>query len=196
MNSSRENAKNETQRSDYSGWAGRKAAPKERFLDKLGERLVFERAAVRLYESLLAKYDRDTDKESLPPIELLRQFHREEQAHREMLSKVIRKSGGDPEVITPSANIELVANHGWALVMQDPRTTFEECLHIIQLLELADGDGWELLIELAEASGMNEFIEEFRSACAQEENHLVNVKNWSRATIERKFIEENDQHRH
>lgn len=151
------------------------------FMDKLGDRIAFERTGTRLYEALLVKYEGTEDKENLPPLELLQQFHREELEHFLMLTEVMKKIGGDPTAVTPCANIDAVASQGWIQVMTDPRTTFEQCLHIIHLAELADNDSWELLIEVTEANGMTDIANEFRNALAQEENHLLNVRNWMRS---------------
>ena len=159
------------------------------FMDKLGDRIAFERTGTRLYEALLVKYEGTEDKESLPPLELLRQFHREELEHFLMLCEVMKKIGGDPTAVTPCANIDAVASLGWIQVMTDPRTTFEQCLHIIHMAELADNDSWELLIEVAEANGMQDYANEFRNALAQEENHLLNVRNWMRAFAQKGGIQ-------
>lgn len=151
------------------------------FIDKLGDRIAFERTGTRLWEGLLVKYEGTEDKENLPPLELLEQFHREELEHFLMLCEVMKKIGGDPTAVTPCANIDAVASQGWLQIMTDPRTTFEQCLHIIHIAELADNDSWELLCEIAEANDMKEYAAEFRNALAQEENHLLNVRNWMRS---------------
>ena len=151
------------------------------FVDKLGDRIAFERTGTRLYEALLVKYEGTEDKDNLPPLELLKQFHREEREHFIMLCEVMKQIGGDPTAVTPCANIDAVASQGWIQVMTDPRTSFEQCLHIIHLAELADTDSWEILVEMAEANGMKEFSNEFRNALAQEENHLLNVRNWMKS---------------
>jgi len=143
--------------------------------------LSISRTGTRLYEALLVKYEGTEDKQNLPPLELLKQFHREELEHFLMLSDVMRKIGGDPTAVTPCANIDAVASMGWIQVMTDPRTTFEQCLHIIHMAELADNDSWEILTEIAETNGMTDIANEFRNAMAQEENHLLNVRNWMRS---------------
>jgi hypothetical protein len=47
------------------------------FLDKLGERLAFERTGTRLYEGLLAKFDAVGSYDGGPTRELLTEFHDE-----------------------------------------------------------------------------------------------------------------------
>jgi rubrerythrin len=151
-------------------------------IDKIGERIVYEKMVIQLYEKLLDKH-RDSTSEELPPYELLKQFHREEIEHYRLLSDVMESLGGDPRTITPSGTMENVAVNGWPKVLDDPHSTFDQCLHIIHLAELGDNDSWELLVELAELSDMKDIAEEFRSCLAQEEGHLLNVRNWMRAHL-------------
>jgi hypothetical protein len=43
---------------------------------------------------------------------------------------------------------------------------------------LTDNAGWELLINLADNLGYDDLKTEFESALANEEEHLLNVRNW------------------
>jgi hypothetical protein len=97
-------------------------------LDKLGERLAFERSGTRLYEALLSKYDAFgsfTDGPSRDDLEHVRQ---EEYRHFTLLQAAIEQLGGDPTAVTPSANMQTTAAHGIKEVIVDPRTTLLQSL--------------------------------------------------------------------
>jgi rubrerythrin len=149
--------------------------------DKLGERLAFERTGTRLYEALLSKL------EAFPPIgwgpsrddlvEILEDEHR----HFMMLSSITKERGGDPTAMTLSAAIAGVMSEGIQKVLTDARTTLAQCLEAILVAELADHDGWETLIELAQNAGEDRLVEAFEEAERTEERHLERVRGWLRA---------------
>jgi rubrerythrin len=148
------------------------------FMDKLGERIAFERTGTRLYEALLSKYQGTEDKSSLPQIERIEQFYLEEMKHFQMVSEVMVKIGGDPTAVTPAADVAGVAAMGWVQVITDPRTTFQQSLETILQAELVDNAGWEVLIELAEGAGLSDIATQFQVALDEETIHLQTVKDW------------------
>lgn len=148
------------------------------FLDKLGERLAFERTGTRLYEALLSKWHGTEDKSNLPPLETLERFYNEEYSHFILLSDVMVELGGDPTAITPMANVSATAAFGWVNTITDPRVSFDQSLHIIHMAELADNDGWDMLIKLARDAGQKEIAVQFEKARAEEDEHLETVRFW------------------
>ncbi len=148
-------------------------------LDKLGERLAFERTAIRLYEALIAKFD-PSDEEALdgPSLEELEEIHDDELAHFELIREAIVSLGGDPTAITPSADVASTAQMGLPHVLTDPRTTFAQCLDTVLTAELIDNDGWAMLIYLAEALKHDDLAERFRQALEQEDQHLTSIRRW------------------
>lgn len=150
------------------------------FLDKLGERIVFERTASLLYEALLRKYHDTKDKTKLPPIERMEQFYFEERKHFDMTCEIMSALGGDPQLMTPSANVCGLAGTGWMQVISDPRTTFQHSLEIILQAELVDNACWEVLIELADKLEMKNAVELFEVALEEEGVHLQFVQRWVR----------------
>lgn len=150
------------------------------FLDKLGERIAFERTGVRLYEALLSKYHGTSDKQNLPELERLEQFYLEERKHFEMAADVMTKMGADPTAMTPSADVAGVAGMGWIQAISDPRTSFLQSLEVILHAELVDNSCWEVLIELADNLGMKDAVEQFEIALEEESVHLQFVKRWVR----------------
>jgi bacterioferritin (cytochrome b1) len=147
-------------------------------LDKLSERLAFERMGVRLYEALLNKCETLGESSPGPTLEQIRHIGGEELDHFLMLNETITDLGGDPTVESPSADIAAVASMGIMQVLTDPRSSVPQCLQALLTAELTDNAGWELLIELTSSLGYDEMREQFETALANEEEHLQNVRDW------------------
>ncbi len=147
-------------------------------IDKLGERLAFERTGVRLYQALLSKWDATEKRDGLPERAEVEHILQEELAHFQMLQAAIVKLGGDPTAVTPCANLHATLTKGVPAVAVDPRTTFSECLEAALLAELADNEAWETLVELVTAAGESELAEQFESATDEELEHLEKVRAW------------------
>src|SRR5690606_38997449 len=152
----------------------------EIFLNKLGERLAYERSGVRLYEAVLTKCQAADDMHPAGPVtvEELRRIRDEEAQHFMMLKEAMRKLGADPTAQTPDADVIGVANMGIAHALNDPRTTMSQCLNVLLTLELADNAGWEVLIALAQELGMDKLVEQFQVALTQEEEHVRRIRSW------------------
>ena len=98
---------------------GLKGTHPTQFIDKLGERLAFERMGVRLYEALISKFDGGF--RGGPDLGKLEEIMLEEHAHFRMLADVVTAIGGDPTVVTPSADLHATLSKGIAEVMVEPR---------------------------------------------------------------------------
>lgn len=166
------------------------------FLDKLGERLAYERAGTRLYEALILKYRaaQQADGDVLPtatipaggaedPGATLERIRREEFEHFSMLCEAMTTMGGDPTAQTPCADVTAVASSGFMQVLNDPRTTLAQCLNAMLAVELADNAGWELLASLADDAGQDELAGSFLAALGQEQQHLAIIKGWLSAIV-------------
>lgn len=147
-------------------------------MDKLGERLAFERAGTRLYEALLSKHDVDGPFEGGPSREDLVEILSEELAHFHLLAEVIEALGGDPTELTPSANVQLIASHGVGQVLTDPTTSLAQCLEAIAMAELTDNECWETLGGLAQLAGNEGLATQCEQALATEAEHLEKVRTW------------------
>ncbi|MFA7098223.1 MAG: ferritin-like domain-containing protein [Gammaproteobacteria bacterium] len=154
------------------------------FVNKLGERLAFERTSTRLYEALLAKFNGQADWEGGPSRAELERFHQEELQHFEMIREAIESLGGDPTVVTPAADVAGVASEGLLKVVTDPRTSIAQSLEALLVAELADNDGWKMLIQLANAVGEKELAKRFRTAAKEEDQHLAAVRQWLSSGVE------------
>ncbi|HEU4510912.1 MAG TPA: ferritin-like domain-containing protein [Pyrinomonadaceae bacterium] len=148
------------------------------FMDKLGERLAFERMGTRLYEALYNKCETLGEAAPGPTLEDIQQIGSEELQHFLLLNRTIVEAGGDPTVQTPCADVAAVASLGIMQVLTDPRTSMAQSLQAILTAELTDNAGWELLIQLADNLGYEELSTQFQEALAHEEEHLVNVRSW------------------
>src|SRR5215208_2994669 len=148
------------------------------FLDKLGERLAFERMGTRLYEALLNKCEMLGEMTPGPTLEQIEHIGREELEHFLLVNNAITELGGDPTVQTPCADMAGVASLGIMQVLTDPRSSMAQCLQAMLMAELTDNAGWELLIKLADNLGYDEMKTEFETALSHEEEHLMQVRTW------------------
>jgi len=148
------------------------------FLDKLSERLAFERQGTRLYEALLNKCQMLGESAPGPTLEDIEHIGSEELEHFLLINRAITEIGGDPTVQSPCADVAGVASMGILQVLTDPRSSLAQCLQVMLTAELTDNDGWQLLIKLADNLGFDDVKAEFETALAHEEEHLQNVRNW------------------
>ena len=120
-------------------------------LDKLGERLAYERNGVRLYEAMIAKVKAlDTPDTAL--VDTLMHIRNEEHEHMMLVHQAIETLGADPTAQTPCADVVGAMSLGIVNVLTDPRTNVDQCLNALLTVELTDNAAWELLIELAQAA--------------------------------------------
>lgn len=145
-------------------------------IDKLAERLAFERSGVRLYEALLLKCKAVNGSGGSDSSEQLEHICAEEAEHFQMLWQCLEQLGADPTVETPSADLAAVASQGIPKVLLDPRTTFAQCLEAIMMAEVVDYDAWERLIELADGFNQSEMTDKFRQALDDERDHLSIIR--------------------
>jgi ferritin-like metal-binding protein YciE len=179
------------------------------FLDKVGERIAFERAGTRLYEGVIAKYRAlsNNGEEPLPPaatltdgsqspsgdgirsaagetaLQTLQRIRSEELAHFRMLCEVATQLGADPTAQTPCADVIATASMGLLQVITDPRTTLAQTLNALLTAELTDNAGWKLLADLARQAGQDALAQQFSQALATEEQHQMIVTAWLKALI-------------
>jgi len=147
-------------------------------LDKLSERLAFERMGTRLYEAFYNKCEVLGEMSPGPTLEQIHEIGSQELDHFLLINDTIAGLGGDPTVESPCADVIGVASTGILQVLADPRTTLAQSLSALLTAELTDNAGWELLIELAETLGYDEMKTEFETCLQHEEMHLQNVRNW------------------
>lgn len=147
----------------------------ELLVDKLGERLAFERTGVRLYDAVIAKLE-VSDSAGKKMIPELKHIRDEEAEHMFLIKDAIETLGADPTAMTPCADIAGVMAQGPMQVVTDPRTNASQALNALLTLELTDNAAWESLIELTDKAGHPNIAKRFRKAVKQEEEHLQTIK--------------------
>ena len=153
------------------------------FIDKLGERLAFERVGVRLYEGALSKLDVFGSWEGGPSRELLAKILDDELSHFALLVEAMEKLGADPTAMTPSADLTAVISMGVPAAISDARTNLRQCMQALLVAELTDNASWELLIDLARGLGHDSLADRFQLALDAEAEHLLLVKGWLAAGV-------------
>lgn len=151
-------------------------------IDKLGERLAFERTGVRLYEALEVKV-RAARGGAAIDAGLLTRIRDDEESHFHLLSQCMVSLGADPTAMTPCADVTGVAASGHLQVVCDPRTTVAQALNSMLMIELGDNAGWDLLVELAQEDGHAEMAQRFAVALETERQHLDLVRSWLRQVV-------------
>ena len=152
-------------------------------LDKLGERLAFERTGARLYDALITKCEAMLEGDISMTIEDLEQIRADEARHFLLISDAIESLGGDPTSQTPSADLAGVESMGLVQVLNDPRTSIAQSLHAIVTAELSDKAGWETLVALADEHELTEMVNDFTAALNEEREHLALVQTWYEEAI-------------
>ncbi|WP_437606160.1 ferritin-like domain-containing protein [Sorangium sp. So ce834] len=152
-------------------------------LDKLGERLAFERAGSRLWKGVLAKFDALGSFEGGPTRAEIEQIYRDEAEHFLLVASVIRMLGADPTAETPLADILGVASCGLIKVVTDPRTNLADALEAMLIAELTDNDAWDVLIDMCQGLSDQEVLSRFQAARAAEARHLTMVRSWVKASV-------------
>jgi hypothetical protein len=151
-------------------------------IDKLGERLAYERTSVRLYEALEVKARAARIGLQVDPDRISR-IRDDEESHFHLLSQCLVTLGADPTAVTPSADLSGVIASGPLQVVSDPRTTMAQAFNAVLLVELGDGAGWDLLVELAQEAGHSDMSQRFTVAQDTERQHLERVRTWLREAV-------------
>ena len=148
------------------------------FIDRLGERLAFERAGTRLYQAMITKCKAAGDGEGKQYVKELEHFCDEELSHFRLVGECIEQLGGDPTAQTPSADVAGMEGAGLMQVVTDPMTSVTQSLHAILVAELADNAAWDELIALAKEMGQDDMASRFTEAQQREREHLDKVRAW------------------
>ena len=148
------------------------------FIDKLAERLAYERGGTRLYDAVIAKFVAYQNELDGVSVNELIEIRDEEAGHAALIRTCLEQLGADPTAQTPCADLVGVATSGFLQAASDPRTTLVQTLQIALAAELVDGAGWEGLIALAESMDQDDMAERFRNALDRETEHLAKVRRW------------------
>lgn len=156
----------------------------EVLVDKLGERLAFERIGVRLYQALIDKASALAPQQRMPfSIDDLQRLRDDELAHMHVLASALDSLGADSTAQTPAAAVSALAISGLMQVLTDPRTTLVHCLEAMLIAELADDASWELLISLTAEADQDQFLPQFHSARDNEKTHVRQIRGWLQTVV-------------
>ncbi len=146
---------------------------KDKAIDLLNERLTFERAGVRLYDSIIEKVGRAADPSLQGLIGPLREHRNEEKEHEEWLEEQIRALGGDAHAETDMSRLITLESRGLEQVVLDGDQNPGHLFHALLTAELVDNSGWQLLLELADEADDGEAREAFQKRLHEEADHLL-----------------------
>ena len=148
------------------------------FIDKLAERLAYERGGTRLYDAVIAKFIAHEGELQGASLQEVTEIRDEEASHAALIRTCIEQLGADPTAQTPSADLVGVATAGFLQAAADPRTTLAQTLQVALAAELVDVASWEMLIMMAERMEQDGMAKRFRDALVRENEHLAKVRSW------------------
>ena len=146
-----------------------------KLIDLLSERLAFERAGVRLYDTLLPRLRHSGDPFFKGLIKKVEHVRDEEKEHEEWLEEQIRALGGDAQEPTEHTVLVMTESEGIERVVRRDENIPHE-LHALLTAELADNAGWDLLVQLADEFGDSAAKKQFKKRLREEAKHLVLVR--------------------
>jgi bacterioferritin (cytochrome b1) len=147
------------------------------FIDKVAERMAYERGGTRLYDAALVKIAALADGTPVS-MERAKQIRNQEAEHAEMLRQALVGLGADPTAQTPCADLVGVQSMGLLQSVSDPRTSLPQTLSSLLAAELIDVASWEMLSRLATSIGHDELADQFDRALEQENEHLQTIAGW------------------
>jgi rubrerythrin len=147
-------------------------------VDELAARLAYERLGVRLYDALYARLARGEEVPGVVEAQLVA-VRREEAEHAALARRSIVKLGGDPKALLIAHEVDARARLGVPERLEDARTNVIACLDALVRAELADQDGWTVLLALARLLGREELMRRFERALTREREHLRVVRHWA-----------------
>jgi rubrerythrin len=149
---------------------------REKLLDLLTERLTFERAGVKLYESLIEKVRGSGEPAIIKMLDQLEEHRDEEKEHEEWLEQQIRALGGDAHGSTDLSRLTETESKGIEQVILSGDEPLPHMFHAILAAELVDNAGWELLVRLADEADDGDAKRAFRTRLQEEGRHLIFVR--------------------
>jgi len=144
-------------------------------IDLLSERLAFERAGVKLYDTLHARLRVAADPALKALLEQVEHNRDEEAEHVEWLEEQIRALGGDAHSPTEGSVLVRAESEGVERVMRRDDSIPHD-FHALLTAELADNAGWDLLVQIADEFGDSAAKKEFKKRLREEEEHLLFVR--------------------
>ncbi|HET9862469.1 MAG TPA: ferritin-like domain-containing protein [Steroidobacteraceae bacterium] len=152
------------------------------FIDKVAERMAYERGGARLYDAAIVKAVALAAGTPVS-VERMKQIRNQEVEHANLLWQTLEMLGADPTAQTPCADLVGVQSMGLLQAASDPRTSLAQTLSSLLAAELIDVASWELLARLARAMHHEDVAERFDRALEQENQHLADISSWYEALL-------------
>jgi rubrerythrin len=152
-------------------------------IDRLGERLAFQRAVLRMYDTLIDKVGRQGSWPGGPRHEELQAIRQEEREHYLLLRETLEQLGADPTVQTPGTRRAQRLARGIPDMLSDTSVDARQCLEAVLIAELIDNDGWDSLSDLAMSIGQDKLAMLFEQAIERERHHLMAARAWLGAEL-------------
>jgi rubrerythrin len=149
---------------------------REKVLDLLTARHAYERAAVKLYDTILAKMRASGSGDVMRMLPKLSELHEQEMEHEAWLDEQIRAAGGDAQAETEMTRLEETESSGVEKIVLEEDAPLPKMFHALLVAELGDNAGWDLLAQLAGEAGDHEAKRSFKKRLHQEEAHLLFVR--------------------
>jgi len=146
-------------------------------IDKVAERMAFERGGTRLYDAALVKVLALAHGTPVT-VERMKHIRDQEAEHAELLRQALVDLGADPTAQTPCADLVGVQAMGLMQSVTDPRTSLPQTLSSLMAAELIDVTSWEMLSRLARSLGHDPLADRFDQALEQETQHLNTIAGW------------------
>lgn len=150
-----------------------------KLVDQLGAFLEVERAAVQLYSEAV-KQVQDPELQTA-----LQEFLVQTRKHVEALERLVRDFGGDPDKVTPSAQIVREQSHGLldymrrniveAIIGRPPINPIGILADLL-LIELKGQSDWQLLRLIGEEFGEEHILQAVREIEPEEDRHVLYLR--------------------
>jgi bacterioferritin (cytochrome b1) len=147
----------------------------DKLLDMLTERLTFERASVKLYDTSIEKIQKSSDAAIVAMLPQMTRQREQEKEHEEWLEDWIRELGSDGHTDTELSELIERESRGVVEVVADD-DQIPHIFHALLTAELVDDTGWKLLVHLADEADDEDARRELRNRAREEEQHLVFVR--------------------
>ncbi|MES2744947.1 MAG: hypothetical protein V4655_05950 [Bdellovibrionota bacterium] len=158
------------------------------FLSKLGEKLAYDRAFLRLYEAYLEKrWGKGNDKGTIKTAEV-GQFEFQEivvtkRRQLDRLVNTIEAAGGSAQSLVPSRELSAIAQLGIVSVFTDPGCSLRCLVQAVRVIELAGRNAGLYLMRVAYASRETIFAKELQAMQDESELKILSLDalcRWSR----------------
>jgi len=157
-------------------------------IDRLAERLVFERLAVELYEAAILRINASADVLVRRAAPTLARIRFEEHEHASWLERALAGAGASPSVETPRSALARIETEGIARVVRDARAPLGHVVQALLAAELVDHAGWHALLDLADEAEDDDAHEQLRRRLDEESTHLHAIRTIERALGRREFL--------